>query len=601
MEIIVMNKMIKVTFPFLNKSVEVPEDSKIYEACEAVGHPLNLVCGGKGKCGKCAVDINTNGTIKTVLGCQTKITDGLQVLLKDEDDRAQILTESGFKGVPIRPSLSSKFIPAEYLKTPMGGDDWNTLKEVLKVPLERPSLSILQKLSKCYHHPSGITCILHSSTLLDVIPGKSEEIFALAFDIGTTTVVGYLYNMKSLKLVGVRSSLNKQTSIGGDVISRIDYCVNRPEGLDKLHALVIETVNGIIRELCEDYNVDRDTIYQATFCGNSTIQHLFLKNFPAFLGKIPFSSTTHQEVTGTALELGIDMHPVGRITFLPLLGGFVGADTTAVLTSLPNDDKKRLVIDLGTNGEIAVGSGFDFKVASTACGPALEGAGLTSGMRGTTGAIERFYIIAGKVSYKVIGDVKPKGICGSGIIDIVSELLKNGVISDRGALRNPEEIENPDLSKRIIPWEKSKAFVICFENETDTGKPVLISQIDIRQVQLAKGAIRTGCNMLIEKCGLHLDDIDEILMAGAFGNYIDIRNTETIGMIPKHPSVTARAIGNAAGTGCQMHLLSQEKREFCHKIFEKAQHVQLASDPSFSTTYIMNTSFRQIDEDLDWD
>ncbi len=586
-----MENKVKVRFPLLNKSIEMPENSKISDACDAIGLPLNLVCGGKGKCKKCAVNIKADHTIKSVLSCQTKVTEGVQILLKDEDIQAQILTESIMKDIHFNPSLSLKYLPAESLKTQMAGNDCDTIEKMLGLSLQEPPLDIIRKLSNAFHHPEGITCILYNNILVDVMPGKSEKLFALAVDIGTTSVVGYLYDMKTLELIGIGSMLNKQTQIGGDVISRIDYSIHNPDGLDRVHLLAIETVNEIINNLCDDYQIDKNSIYLATFCGNSTMQHLFFKFYPEYLGKIPFSSTVHRELSSIASKLNIDINPYGHITFLPLLGGFVGADTTAVLMTVPDDNKNRLVIDLGTNGEIAVGKGTVYRVASTACGPALEGAGLESGMRGTTGAIEHFYIIDGRVSYKVIGDVKPKGICGSGIIDIISELLVNNIITDKGALRNPEQISNADLSKRIIPWDRSKAFVVCSEDETETGKPILITQIDIRHVQLAKGAIITGCRILIEKSGLTLEDVNEILVAGAFGNYIDIRNAQSIGMIPHHPGISVKPIGNAAGTGCQMHMLSREKQQFCHEIARHAVHIELALDPEFSTKYIMNTSF----------
>ncbi|MBN2040404.1 MAG: DUF4445 domain-containing protein [Spirochaetes bacterium] len=594
-----MEKMLRVDFPFLNKYVEMPEGSKISDACDAAGHPLNLVCGGKGKCKKCAVDIEENGTVKNVISCQTEIFEGVKILLKDENIQAKILTESKLKDFDFNPCLSLKYISREFLKTEMGENDWDTIKKASGLSLSIPSLEIIRKLSKLFHNEDGITCVLYNDTLLDVLQGKKEEIFALAFDIGTTSVVGYLYNMKTYELIGVNSGLNKQTQIGGDVISRIDYTVNNTDGLDKLHSLVIATVNEIIDNICKDYSIDKNLIYQANFCGNSTMQHIFLKIYPEHLGKIPFSSTTHSEVLTEASELKLNINPAARVVFLPLLGGFVGADTTAVLTSLPNDDKSRLIIDLGTNGEIAAGKGNTYRVASTACGPALEGAGLTSGMRGTTGAIERFKIAEGDVFYKVLGDVKPKGICGSAIIDIVSELFDNGILTAMGAFCGKDEIKNQDLAKRIIPWEKSKAFIVCFKEETDSGKPILITQIDIRQVQLAKGAISTGCHMLVEKCCLSIENIDEILIAGAFGNYIDISKAQNIGMIPFHENVATQSIGNAAGTGCQMHLLSKDKQKFCNEIAKNATHVELASDPKFSMNYIMNTSFDSSEFDFE--
>ncbi|MFZ7132755.1 MAG: ASKHA domain-containing protein [Eubacteriales bacterium] len=590
-----MDKVVNVIFPFLNKTVKINADSKVSDACAKVGQPLNLVCGGKGKCKKCIVDIEVEGKITSVISCQTKVVDGVKVLLKKEDVQAQILTDSVLNHIDANPSLALNYLSHEELKTELAGNNWETIEKHVKFPLHKPSLELIQKLSRVYHNEVGITLVRNNSTVIDVFQGKKEVIYALAFDIGSTSVVGYLYDMVTFQQIGISSRLNMQTQIGGDVISRIEHTMSQPHGLTTLQHLVRDTINQIILQLCQENKIEKNDIYGATFCGNSTMQHLFFGIYPEHLGIAPFTSTTHDEISTKASCLNIDINPNGQITFLPLLGGFVGADTTGVLLSLPSDSKSRLVIDLGTNGEIAVGKHLHYKVASTACGPALEGAGLEFGMRGTQGAIERFAIIDGKVSYKVIGNVKPQGICGSGIIDLVCELLVNGFINNRGAICDPSNIADPRLAERIIPWDQTKAFVVCFAEESESGKPILLTQKDIRQVQLAKGAIFTGCHMLIEHSGLTIDAIDEILIAGAFGNYIDIKKAQTIGMIPHCAGVPVNSIGNAAGTGCQMFLLSHEEQQKCKKIAENAIHVELATDPAFTTKYMSNTYFNKID------
>lgn len=588
---------VKVIFPFLDKTIEVEEDKKISDACAMVGQPLNLVCGGKGKCKKCMVDIEISGVTSSIVSCQTLVSDGVKVLLQPEDLEAQILTDSALKHVTPNPSLQSYYITKEELKTELAENDWETLQKSISKSLHETSYKLLQKLSKIYHNPNGITVIINNNCLIDVIEGQLKDIYGLAFDIGSTSVVGYLYDMRSYNQIGISSRLNKQTHVGGDVISRIDHAISLTDGLDNLQNLVRETINEIINNLCIENNIDSNKIYQATFCGNSTMQHLFFGIHPEYLGKSPFSSTTHHSISATAGDLEIKINPNGNITFLPLLGGFVGADTSAVLLSLPQDDKKRLVIDLGTNGEIAVGVKNNYKVASTACGPALEGAGLEFGMRGTLGAIEGFAITDGEVSYKVIGNVKPRGICGSGIIDVISELLVNGLINKRGGIVNPDTIENKELASRIVPWEQTKAFVLCFENESENGKAILLTQKDVRQVQLAKAAIYTGCIMLVEHYGLTLEELDEIIIAGAFGNYIDMKKAQIIGMIPYLPNLPVHSIGNGAGTGCQMFLLSRDEQDICKKIADNAIHIELATDPSFTSNYMMNTYLNLIEVD----
>ena len=265
------------------------------------------------------------------------------------------------------------------------------------------------------------------------------------------------------------------------------------------------------------------------------------------------------------------------------------------MTALKDDPKIKLVVDLGTNGEIGIGNNDRYIVASTACGPALEGAGLEYGMRGTTGAIERFEIIDGKAEYSVIGNTKAKGICGSGIVDIVAELFKFGFINETGKMLTPEEFNelrpNCRLTHRICKRNGITAFQLVLPEDSVNEEGIFVTQKDIRQIQLAKSAIYTGCVMLIEKYGITEDNLDEILLAGAFGNYINIKNAENIGLLPYFENVTAKSIGNAAGTGVQMYLLDEEVSNTCSEIVSNTTHLELASDPEFQNNYIMSMGF----------
>jgi uncharacterized 2Fe-2S/4Fe-4S cluster protein (DUF4445 family) len=593
-----MNVNVKVEFPLLNRTVDVPEGTKVSDACALAGYPLNLVCGGKGTCKKCAVEIEENGLPKIILSCQETVHDGMRILLKEEEQKAQILTSSTLDAIEFEPSIQAISIPAEKLKVAIGENDWDVLKQSLPANVLEPDLEALQQMSLYYHHSKGIKVVLNNNTIVDVLPGSHQEpLYGIAFDIGTTSVVGYLYNMDEQLLVGIESTLNKQTELGGDVISRIDHAIGDLGMLARLQKLAVDSVNEIIDELCKEFRIDLNNIYIASIGGNSTMQHLFLGLYPEHLGKVPFSSTTHKGIETKANRLSMNMNPRGVVSFLPLLGGFVGADTTAVLLSLPNDGQVRLMIDLGTNGEIAVGRNKQYMVSSTACGPALEGAGIKHGMRGTRGAIEKVDVENDDLTYKVIGNEKPRGICGSGVIDLMAVLFREGVINKRGAFVPADQIANEKLAARVQELAETKVFVIAYADETEAGEDIYFSQLDVRQVQLAKGAIYTGCVMLLDTYGIQGEALAEIVLAGAFGNYIDIRNAQSIGMLPWYPDVAVRSIGNAAGTGSQMHLISKEKQLESKDIEQRAEFVELANDPSFAKQYMRNTYFLNLIEE----
>jgi uncharacterized 2Fe-2S/4Fe-4S cluster protein (DUF4445 family) len=321
------------------------------------------------------------------------------------------------------------------------------------------------------------------------------------------------------------------------------------------------------------------------------MQQLFLNLNPENLGTSPFLSVTQDLVKGNARELNIKGNKNMKFEFLPLMGGFVGGDTVSVLASLGDTKENKLVIDLGTNGELAIGKPDKYLVASTACGPALEGAGISCGMRGTEGAIERFKILDDEIKIDVIGNSQPTGICGSGIVDIISELLDHNFIDRTGKLLDKEEYiakhGKTKLADNLMEIDGIKSFLIS----RDGNKTVYINQKDIRQIQLAKSAIVSGCKILIKESGLREEEISEIVLSGAFGNYINIKNAVNIGLLPNIDAIPIESVGNGAGLGVQKYLLSKETRNLVDKIKENSQHIELSMNSEFQNEYISNMHF----------
>lgn len=590
-------EFIEVFFPLLSKSIKIEKGKTVSDACALVGFPQNLVCGGKKTCKKCLVTIRENGNTLEVLGCHHPVSKGMEIMISKEASISQILETTANEALPFNPK--TRVFPIHYsnLITEMCSYDLETIRKVLNLPVFISSHTVLKKASEVFHLKDQLflNVVLFENEIIDMVPrGGPLTIYGAAFDIGTTSVVGYLYDLSTGALIDQYSQLNQQISFGGDVISRIDYASHSLENLETIQRALYETINEILDHLCLKSKVSRDAIYDCVFCGNSTMSHLFLGLNPIHLGLSPFIGITKDTITLAASELPIHMNAMGRITFLPLLGGFVGADTTAVLLSLPKDESYRLMIDLGTNGEIAIGNKHRYYVASTACGPALEGAGLHMGMRGTTGAIEKVTLVDNKITCEVIGHGSPLGFCGSGIIDAIAVLFKAGLIHPRGNFIKEKELTAHPLKDRFfITEEGQRYFVMVTKEENPNKKEIIITQKDIRQVQLAKAAIYTGCCLLAENYGIKGAELNEIVIAGAFGNYIDVENAQFIGLLPKIEGVPIRSIGNGAGTGAQSFLLSQEEADFCKELPLVTHHIELASDPNFTGTYMMNTALGQ--------
>lgn len=605
----------KVIFPLENKEIEVQPGTTVSQACALAGSPLNLVCGGKGKCGKCKLKIEKNSRQEEVLACQEIITCDLNVFLPEGEEwnSSQILTSNNthphatnpHATYPrrLKPLIQKNFLPKAVLQTPSYQGDWEHIQKQAGTKLPAPPLGLLQKLSRIYHQDDleGITLVSGQNTLLAIEENDTTlHNYGLAVDLGTTSIVAYCYDLNTGQNIGTYSALNNQISVGADVITRIGAALENSEGLALLQAKVVQTINVLIDMAVGANKLNPNSIYALVIAGNSAMQHLFLGFNPQYLGRTPYTNTIQGEINCRAKELGIKINPQGIVTFLPLIAGFVGADTTAVLLSLPEKEtaKLKLIIDLGTNGEILVGSKDGWLTTSTAAGPALEGANISCGMRASAGAISKVEITEGKVKLTVIGEEKPKGICGSGLVDAVAAMLKAGLLSKTGLLLSAEKYlavcrpEHRQLASKLLKINNTNVFLLATEEQAFNGQAIYISQKDIRALQLAKSAIYTGCSLLLKAAGLKENSLDEILLAGAFGNYIDITNAQLIGLIPSWPKVPVRSIGNAAGGGAINYLLSSQTRDQAAAILKKIRHLDLAAQPDFQQEFLANTNFR---------
>jgi uncharacterized 2Fe-2S/4Fe-4S cluster protein (DUF4445 family) len=387
----------------------------------------------------------------------------------------------------------------------------------------------------------------------------------------------------------VAARLNPQTRLGDDVLSRILYA-RKPGGLDELRQTLVAALDEMIEELVRQAGIQRRQVYEITFSGNTTMQQLLCGIDSRHLGEVPFVPVVGRSLTIPARELGLRIHPRGLAYVMPVIGGFVGGDTVAGLlaTGLDESPGTRLLVDIGTNGEIVLWAGGKLTAASTAAGPAFEGARISQGMRGSTGAIEKV-VVDGRLRLNVIGNVPPLGICGSALIDLAAELLGHGLLSPEGRLCRPGEVPAdvpPDLAGRVLWQEKQPAFCVATAEETGHGKPILLTQRDLRELQLATGAIRAGITLLLARAGLEPADLEEIFVAGGFGNFIRRSNAQRIGLLPHGvASHRIRYRGNTSLAGAQLVAISGRARAAAEELARRTEHVDLSRDPRFTMTF----------------
>lgn len=445
--------------------------------------------------------------------------------------------------------------------------------------------------------------VWNDKEVISVQPGYHEDSYGAAVDIGSTTVALYLCNLRTGELLSAQSEMNPQIVYGEDVMSRIQYTIEHPDGLEKLHKAVIATLNKLLKQAAQEAKIKMNEILEMVLVGNSTMHHILLNLHPKDLGLAPFVPTIHKSVDIKARELGLHINPSGNIHVLPTIASFVGADTSAViLAEEPHkQDENWLLIDVGTNAELVLGNRKRLVCTSTPTGPALEGAHVEYGMRAAPGAMERVHIDETTLEpkYKVIGvegwntdhaefTGQVKGICGSAIIDAVAELFRAEIVDSRGKFKKNLE------SKRVREGESGWEYVIAWSEETSIGRDIPITQQDVRQIQLAKAALFTAARTLLKRT--NLQSPDKIILAGGFGSYIDKEKAMLIGLIPDCDLENVYAVGNAAGDGARIALLNIEKRNELDNVTRQVERFELPTDPDFQNQFMLATSFPHMSE-----
>ncbi|MCG6944583.1 MAG: ASKHA domain-containing protein [Deltaproteobacteria bacterium] len=425
---------------------------------------------------------------------------------------------------------------------------------------------------------------------------QERGLYGLTFDLGTTTLVGKLISLADGREVAAASRLNSQSKYGADIISRIQHVKEQPAGLKDLNHLIIQDLNQITEQLLETGKLEAGNICIGVAAGNTTMQHLFLGLDPTSIAHAPFTPLTTDGLILKTADLGITLHPEALVYVMPARSGYVGGDLISMILAsgcAEQDDKIALGLDLGTNGEIFLGNRKRLMTCSAAAGPALEGARISHGMIAKEGAIESVYVEGDNLRYQVIGNVEPKGICGSGLVDLVAVLLDRSIIDQGGLLQPPQGGSEDTLTRVIQRDEGVYDFLVATPEESFSQKRIYLSQKDVRELQLAKGAVAAGIQILMDEMSFGIRDIDVVYLAGAFGNYIHPQSALRIGLIPKVDPKIIYTIGNAASTGASMVLLAKGYWKMANDLARSIEHVELSTRPDFNEYFIENLNFPQ--------
>lgn len=567
-------------------------------------------CGGRGTCGKCRLQVlqgrvaNSQGLPAVArqdniyLACQIYPSEDLAVAVQEKEvsDKGTVTVNFADDGKPL---LEKVAITPEYPTV----ENHYSLQEMISlalklagIPAHFPAVpSLIRQLAAVAAPESGpITAVLAGGEIIALEAGDSSgSLYGVAFDIGTTTVVGMLVDIRRKSVIATHSRTNPQAAFGADVISRID-AASQADGLEAQAAAIRQCLNQIVRALCVSADISARRIYAAAIAGNSTMEHLLMKAAPVSLALKPYAAVFRHMMPFSPAEIDLEINPSGKILLLPNIASFIGADTTAAVLATDQDilEAYTLMVDLGTNGEMVLGNRHKLFACSTAAGPAFEGAHIKSGMRASAGAIEDVTIDE-DVSVRVIGGGKATGICGSGLVKAASCLLKKGILASSGRFdQNRVKTLPPSLTERLRRQDNQWEFVLVSGKDSANGVDIALTQTDIRQLQLVKSAICTGVQFLLEKACPPKDM--PVFLAGAFGNYIDIESALDIGLLPGFRPERVRPVGNAAGIGAVRALLSREQLARCEHISENIEYVELAAQPQFQSRFLANLTFPEV-------
>jgi len=603
--------------------LKVRQGDTIRKALRAAELESGGDCGGLGKCGKCRIrvlslvdeptederelldDVELEQGIR--LACRTKVMHDMVITVGEptaEPEYFQVLTTSH--------SISGSYIPESELEPVVdkrlislppesqneGASDLDRIKLVLGDEYHALTASLHclrklpQELEKSLYHG---TAVLHEDRLMDWQNWEDvHRHYGLVFDIGTSTLVGKLFNLYNGSEVAVASCLNSQSKYGSDVISRLQFLKERPRGLPILQYLLVRDLSQLTESLLQTAELEAEEVFIAVAAGNTTMQHLLLSLPPMGMAEAPFLPVVTDGMIVKSADVGLKLHPEARLYIMPVKSGYIGGDLISDVLASGVTEQEGIVLglDLGTNGEIFLGNSKRLLTCSAAAGPALEGARISNGMIAKTGAIEGVRLEDGQLQYRVIGNVKPRGLCGSGLVDLVAVLLHCGIIDHEGSIRRSRRKSSGELNFRLARRRASgHSFLVASPEESYDQKPIHLTQEDVREVQLAKGAIAAGIKILMDEMGIGAKDIDCIYLAGAFGNYVDPVSALRIGLLPGIDPTIIKSLGNAASSGASMVLLSKKYWRMARDLIDFIEHIELSFRHDFNEHFIEQMDF----------
>ncbi len=605
---------VRLRFIPADRDVRVPPGVTVFDAASWNGIAIDSTCGGHGTCKKCKVKV-LGGDVPVSrlderafdrvqlregwrLACLAGAVRDLAIEVPPLATRPKAATVGVGRQVILRPAVQKRYVE---LREPTLADQLPDVERVLRAmdDLElRVHLHALRQLPAVLRSSDfKVTAVYVDDLLIDVEPGDTTPArHALAFDLGTTTVVATLLDTATGTPVAVASMLNRQQPFGGDVITRISATMTDPDALGRLRELAQSTLAELASQVCDEGGINPGHVYEVALAGNATMTALVLGIDPEPLGVAPFvmSSSTFASVTAT--DLGLALHPAAPAYVLPSLGAYVGGDIVAgmLASGMDRDKRLRLFIDVGTNCEIVLGDGERLLATAAPAGPAFEGGAIRCGMRAADGAIEVVRIGDDAVAVQVIGDVAPLGLCGSGLVDAVAELVRVGLLDTSGRFVADEEAGQlrPGLAHRLTRVGQERVFVLAWRGaDGDVGDSVYLSQRDVRELQFAKAAIATGWALLLEELGAVPGDVQQVLLAGSFGSYLSPASAIRIGLVPSLPVLRIVSAGNVAGEGAKMTLLSVPERAGARTLLEEVRYVELSDRPDFNDQFVDRLAF----------
>lgn len=587
----------QVDFEPIGRRHACPRGTTLLEAARQTGVGIVSVCGGRGTCGHCRVQVldglappptGPEGEVFSAeelaagyrLACQVEVLSDLRVHVPPTSltTPQRIQVEGRELAVPLQPAVRSYRVELPPHAPQDLRPELTRLRHALARGhgLERLTVDyrLLLRIPLRLQEWDGVAnAVVRGGELIDLLP-EGRAPLGLAVDLGTTKIAAHLVDLTTGETLEARGVMNPQIAYGEDVIARIAHAMEGEEQAEELRQAAVGAVNDLAGELCALVGRARQEIAEAVVVGNTAMHHLFLGLPVRQLGLAPYLAAVIDPLDLKARDVGLEIAPGGYVHLLPNIAGFVGADHVAMLlsTGIYRAEETVVGLDIGTNTEVVLRTGGRLIACSTASGPAFEGAHIRHGMRAAPGAIERLRITDTSVEYQTIDDAPPVGLCGSGILDAVAQLLKAGVLDERGSMG-----EHP----RVRRGKDGPEFVLVAQGEGGDGREVVITRADVGEIQLAKGAMRAGINVLLDEAGLSAEDVDKIVIAGAFGTYVDVDSAVTVGMVPPLPLSRFVQVGNAAAIGARLALISTEQRALAEEIARQVEYIELTNDPRF--------------------